>query len=167
MGLILLDSFQHFLLVSTFIKFGDQIDFSNEQLGTRFKISNKINWQINQSWQVEAEYDYSYLEVDDGELYNAGILNTKFIWQFNSRHQLRFIAQYTQLNQDVSLYFNSEYINEKDEYLATQLLYSYIINPQTLFYLGYADNGFEENNQQFIRTDRTLFAKFSYAYGYN
>ena len=153
--------------ISTFIKFGDQIDFSNEQLGTRFKISNKINWQINQSWQVEAEYDYSYLEVDDGELYNAGILNTKFIWQFNSRHQLRFIAQYTQLNQDVSLYFNSEYINEKDEYLATQLLYSYIINPQTLFYLGYADNGFEENNQQFIRTDRTLFAKFSYAYGYN
>lgn len=153
--------------ISTFIRFGDQIDFSNEQLGTRFKMASQIHWQLNQHWQIEAEYDYSFLDVDAGELYNAFILNTKFIWQFNNRHQLRFIAQYTQLNQDLSLYSRAEHINDKDEYLTTQLLYSYIINPQTLFYLGYADNGFEEDNQQFIRTDRTLFAKFSYAFEYN
>ena len=154
------------ITVSSFIKYGDQIDFSNEQLGTRFKIASQINWQINKNMQLEAEYDYSYLEVDDGELYNAWVIDSKFIWQFNSRQQLRFIVQYTQLNQDRSLYKNPEYINDKDEYLTTQLLYSYTINPQTLFYLGYADNGFEEDNQQFIRTDRTVFAKFSYAYEY-
>ena len=149
---------------SSFIKYGDQIDFRNEQLGTRFKIASQINWQINQNFQLEAEYDYSYLEVDGGKLYNAKVIDSKFIWQFNSRQQLRFIVQYTQLNQERFLYKNPEYINDKDEYLATQLLYSYKINPQTLFYLGYADNGFEEDNQQFTRTDRTLFAKFSYAY---
>ena len=154
------------ITLTSFIRFGDQVDYSNQQLGTRFKIASKIIWQINLNWQLETEYDYSYLDVDDGELYNAKVVDTKLIWQFNSRHQLRFIAQFTQLNQTPSLYNNPEYINDKDEYLATQLLYSYTINPQTLFYLGYADNGFGENNQQFIRTDRTLFAKFSYAHEY-
>ena len=152
------------ITVSSFMRYGDQIDYSNEQLGTRFKIASHINWQINQNFQLEAEYDYSYLTVDGGELYNADVIDTKLIWQFNSRQQLRFIMQYTKLEKNPELYLYDDSINKHEEYLTTQLLYSYTINPQTLFYIGYADNGFEDDTQQFIRTDRTVFTKFSYAF---
>jgi hypothetical protein len=151
------------------LRYGDQIDYSNEQLGRGLKIASDLTWQINQHLQLEAAYSYSYLTVGEGELYNANVIGTKFIWQFNRRHQLRFIVQYIQVKQYADLYNNPEDIQPKTQSLASQLLYSYIINPQTLFYLGYADNGYKEdeyqgNNHPCICTDRTVFAKFSYAY---
>ncbi len=152
------------ITLSSFIRYGDQIDFSNEQLGTRFKIAGHANWQINENLELEAEYDYSHLNVDGGQLYRADVIDSKFIWQLNSRQQFRFILQYTKVVQNPELYLFEDDINEQDKYITTQFLYSYTINPQTLFYFGYGDNGFEENNQQFIRSDRTVFAKFSYAF---
>ena len=49
--------------------------------------------------------------------------------------------------------------------MTTQLLYSYKLNPQTLFYLGYSDAGFQNDSLNTIETsNRTVFAKFSYAW---
>ncbi|MEP1444572.1 MAG: DUF5916 domain-containing protein [Paraglaciecola sp.] len=151
------------LTLSSFIRFGDQIDFTNEQLGQLFKISNAVYWQINQYLQFEVEYEYTHLDVNRKQLYKTNVLATKLIWQFNRQSQLQFILQDTDINRDLSLYRPGEYSSSGDQSLATQLLFSYKLNPQTLFYLGYSDNGFADDQQDFIRTERSLFAKFSYA----
>jgi hypothetical protein len=46
----------------------------------------------------------------------------------------------------------------------TQLLFSYKINPQTVFYLGYSDSSFGDDRIDLLRADRTLFLKIGYAW---
>lgn len=150
---------------SAFIRAGDQIDFDNAQLGKELRIYPAVNWQLNQHLQIEAEYEYVRLKVDGDELYNTGLINTKFIWQFDSRSRLRYILQHANIKRDLSLYRSPSGFEENEQYFTSQLLYSYKINPQTLFFLGYSDSGFANDEQESLtRTERTLFTKFSYAW---
>lgn len=153
------------LAFSAFIRAGDRIDFDNARLGKELRIYPYVNWQVNQHLQLEVEYEYTHLKVSGGELYNTGLTNTKFIWQFDSRSQVRFILQHTDIERDLSLYRSPVSYDAEEQYFTSQLLYSYKINPQTLFFLGYSDSGYADDDQESLtRTERTLFAKFSYAW---
>ena len=55
-------------------------------------------------------------------------------------------------------------VNADDRFLSTQLLYSYKVNPKTLLFLGYTDSGLEDENMDLIKTNKAVFAKFSYAF---
>jgi hypothetical protein len=46
----------------------------------------------------------------------------------------------------------------------TQLLFSYKLNPQTVFFLGYSDNRLGEYGMSLTKTNRTLFVKLGYAW---
>ena len=48
--------------------------------------------------------------------------------------------------------------------LFTQFLFSYKINPQTVFYVGYSDSSFGDDRVDLRRADRTLFLKVGYAW---
>ena len=76
---------------------------------------------------------------------------------------------YTDIDRDQSLYENGfdpdDGVDANSRYVSTQLLYSYKINPQTLVFLGYSDSAMQDDDLINVqRTDRTLFAKFSYAW---
>ena len=43
-------------------------------------------------------------------------------------------------------------------------MYSYILNPRTVFYAGYSDNFFGSDSIDTFQTDRNLFLKFAYAW---
>ena len=62
----------------------------------------------------------------------------------------------------------AEYIDPVDSRvrsLATQLLYSYKVNPQTVFFLGYSDGAFQDDSLNGLETtNRALFLKMSYAW---
>ena len=56
-------------------------------------------------------------------------------------------------------------VQRTNKELTSQLLYSYKVNAATRFYVGYSDAGFQNDSYDSIeRTDRALFAKFSYAW---
>ena len=49
--------------------------------------------------------------------------------------------------------------------VATQLIYSYKINPQTVFFAGYSDFAYEDDELTRLEKDsKSLFMKFSYAW---
>ena len=49
--------------------------------------------------------------------------------------------------------------------LSTQLIYSYKLNPQTVFFLGYSDKSYQDDDLKDLRRgERTLFTKVSYAW---
>jgi hypothetical protein len=49
--------------------------------------------------------------------------------------------------------------------MGRQLLFSYKINPQTVFFLGYSDNLYEDDALDTLeKTDRTWFMKIGYAW---
>ena len=56
-------------------------------------------------------------------------------------------------------------VQSRSRELTTQLLYSYRVNAATRFFVGYSDAGFRDDSQDSIyQTNRTFFAKFSYAW---
>ena len=64
-------------------------------------------------------------------------------------------AQVTALKLDVA---------GRSKRLATQLLFSWKLNPQTVAYLGYSDTSFAGDDYDLTRADRTFFAKVGYAW---
>lgn len=156
------------LELGSFIRFGKQIDFANTQLGDVFSFDVFTEWDVNEHLNVEVSRDYSELEVEGGQLFSASQYNIRLGYQFDMRSILKFVIQYTDIERDAELYTYDTIEDRPDsrsKYFSSQLIYSYKINPQTLFFLGYSDGGFQDDSlDRLERNQRTIFTKFSYAW---
>lgn len=151
------------LRVWVFNSFGDQIDFANNQLGEGNTLELGSNFKIGRHVNGEIRYLNQKLDVSGGELYDADQIEARVHYQFNLKSSVRLIVQHTDIDRNSDLYDGGAQSTYKS--LSTELLYSYKINPQSLFYLGYTDNGFQNDNLSKIeKNQRKVFMKFSYAY---
>ena len=159
------------LKLSLNFSWGDSVDFDNSRLGESKRISPEINWQINQHSLTSLAYSRFIFNVAGGELFSAAIANFRLSYLFNERSSIRLTLQQVDIERDPSLYNSflnddvSDDVEAISKSLATQLLYTYRVNPQTLFFAGYSDDGFQDDSLNNIRkTFKTLFMKFSYAW---
>ena len=114
--------------------------------------------------QLRVRHNFSQLDTQDGQrIFAANVTDARLTWQFNNRSFLRLVTQHRDVKRDVDLFVDE--VDGRSRGLATQLLYSYKINPQTVLFLGYSD-GAEDgvSLDEFTTTDRTLFAKIGYAW---
>jgi hypothetical protein len=75
---------------------------------------------------------------------------------------LRAILQNIDYKRNESLYIDE--VNSRSQNLFSQILFSYKINPRTVFFLGYSDNYYADQDVDFIQTNRTLFTKLGYSF---
>ena len=97
-------------------------------------------------------------------IFDAELSDLRVTWQFNVRSFLRFTTQRQRVERNVA-----EYVDPGTDpatlTVGEQLLYAYKLNPQTVLYVGYSDNALEDGDlPDLTRTNRTLFAKLSYAW---
>ncbi len=153
------------LTVGNFMLLGDQIDFANTQLGEISLFEPYINWQMGKHFNLRISATHQSLDVPGGELFTAKLYDTRLAYQFNIRSRLSLTLQTTDIDREPLLYFDAVDRNSKS--FGTQLLYSYKINPLSLVYLGYSDNAIDNDNLDSLeKTDKTIFAKFSYMWQY-
>ena len=88
-------------------------------------------------------------------------MQTRLLYHFNVRLFVRAIAQLRMVDRNVALY--TVPTTAEQQRLFTQLLLSYKLNPQTVFFLGYSDNYLGEAQTALTQLDRTLFLKLGYA----
>lgn len=161
--------------IGTFFRVGKQIDYENTQLGDVVNIEAFTEWDVNAYFKASINYNYSNLDVDDGRLFSAHQSDIRMSYQFNMRSILKLVIQYTDIDRNAGIYKddNDEFYSlndedrpdDKERYFSTQLIYSYKINPQTLFFIGYSDGGYQDDNlEKIARDQRTVFTKFSYAW---
>ena len=83
--------------------------------------------------------------------------------QFNIRSFIRLTTQMQDVERNPD-----EYIDEVDAHtqdVGRQLLFSYKVNPQTVFFLGYSDALIDDDDlSSLTTTDRTWFMKIGYAW---
>jgi hypothetical protein len=97
-------------------------------------------------------------------VFKAELTDLRLTWQFNVRSFVRLTLQGQDTNRDVEQYFNRT-TDPSSSSSASQLLYSYKINPQTVFFAGYSNSMLEDNATGRLEpTGRTLFFKVSYAW---
>lgn len=153
------------LYAHVWMYYGDQIDYANTQPGTRYTIEPLIETSLGLHLKLELEHIFERLFVDEGRLYTANISRIKLIYQFNKRMFLRGIIQYKDYRRAVHLYKDEDDdVEPETKKFFNQVLFSYKINPQTVFFLGYSDDYYGDVARSIIQTNRTIFAKVGYAY---
>jgi len=144
---------------------GDAIDFDNNQNADELRVEPFVTWNIGRHLEAELEVNYHALDVAGGELFKAYSTDLRLTYQFSNRSFVRVSAQQTQIDRNVALYDEPSDTDAESNYLNRQVLYSYKITPQTVFFLGYSDGGREEDGRgRLDRDNRSVFLKFSYAW---
>ena len=152
------------LELGVFMRYGDQVDFANSQLGDQLRIEPFVDWNLSRHLFLKLRATILDLDTKQGEqIFDAGVYDLRLTWQFNRRSFIRLTTQYQDIDRNVDEYIDEVDANTRN--MGRQLLYSYKVNPQTVFFLGYSDNHFEDDELNTLEeTDRTFFVKVGYAW---
>jgi len=141
---------------------GGQIDFVNTRPGDFLNLKVGFWYRFGRHLYLEPTYTRERMEVDEGWLYTTSIGQLSASWQFNARCFVRAILQHVDNQFNTELYTDDR--DPEEQALFTQFLFSYKLNPRTVFFLGYSDNSFANQDYGLTRGDRTIFAKIGYAW---
>jgi len=147
---------------------GDKIDYSNDRLGNLIEVTGNINIFLTDHLEFDFYQTYSKLDAKEDNIeqnvYTANISELRVSYQFDVRSYLKLSLVYDNIEYSNT---NSDLDTEQIKALSTQLIYSYKLNPQTVFFLGYSDNSYQENDlTKLTQTERTFFTKISYAWAH-
>ncbi|MCG9731272.1 carbohydrate binding family 9 domain-containing protein [Shewanella sp. Isolate13] len=146
------------------INYGDDIDFANDQLGTKVMFNPGINWKVTDAIEFELSHVYRTMDVDDGRLFTANLSDLRLSWYIDIHNFIRISSVYTDIERDASLYQYST-PNEHYQQLGNEILYGYKLNPQSVFYLGYSDGiKADDTIDSLMKTEESYFMKVSYAW---
>jgi len=145
----------------------DQIDFANTQPGERFRARAGVRWNIGLRTELNFDHSYENLDVANGQLFSAEVTQLRAVYNINIRTFVRAILQYTDVTRDPSLYLHQD-VTSNSKRLFPQLLFSYKLNPQTVFFAGYSGTTrggeFDGVDVGLTESDRTFFIKLGYAF---
>lgn len=142
----------------------EQIDFANSRLGDQASFEPGIEWNANRHLLVRLRQTFRQLDTKAGErIFEAALTDLRLTWQFNLRSFLRLTLQRQSIDRNPSVHLDP--VDETSVNVATQLLYSYKLNPQTVIFAGYSENRIENDPVPSLTLqDRTFFVKLGYAW---
>jgi hypothetical protein len=147
-----------------FVSIGDEVDYSNDRQGKIRWIEQTSNWNISRNLLLRLQSTISSLKTQDDErVFDAALVDSRLTWQFSVRSFLRLTVQYRDVERNPDVYL--EEVEEREKSVGRQLLYSYKLNPQTVFFVGYSDRYLDNDNLDSLTAeDRTWFMKVGYAW---
>ncbi|HYS53252.1 MAG TPA: DUF5916 domain-containing protein [Thermoanaerobaculia bacterium] len=146
---------------------GQQIDFANIRLGRGASVNPFATIRPTNHLQLNFSGGVQWLKVrvanSENRLFTSQVERLRATYTFNSRMFLRTILQNQRTNRDQSLYTFA--VNRHGGSFASQLLFAYKLNWQTVMYLGYGDlRGVTAEDATFEPLNRSVFLKVSYAF---
>lgn len=144
---------------------GKQIDFANSRLADQLRVEPSLDLNVGRHMLLRLRHTLLQLEHDDGErILDAQLSDARLTWQFNLRSFVRFTVQRQHVKRNLALFVDSG-THSHSLTMGSQLLYSYKVNPQTVFFIGYSDNYIDDDRyDDLTSTDRTYFVKLAYAW---
>ena len=140
---------------------GDAIDYANDRQADERILRFTAEIKPGIHWNTKLALTELDLDVAGGRLADTRLADFQATYQFNMRAFVRAILQYVEIDFNEA---NDPSAQKDLETMASQLLFSYKINPQTLLFVGYSD-GYVGLDQRGLEPERrTLFAKMSYAF---
>jgi len=146
---------------------GEHPDFANVRVGRGGELEADATIKPTDHLQLDFNSDRQWLDVHSegrsGRLFTAQIERLKATYNFSARMFLRVIGQYLDVRTDPSLY-KFEGVPKRSGSFDGSALFSYKLNWQTVFFLGYGDSRVLNTSGDLLRSDRQLFMKISYAF---
>jgi hypothetical protein len=152
----------HWLSFGAWLLAGDGIDFDNVRAARQVRFEPWVTLRPGRHLILNLSQRELRVDVSGGRLFTAEVVELRTTWQFSVRSYLRLISQSFDVRRDPSLYLAP--VGGRDRDLASQLLYAYKVNPQTVVYAGYSDGYYAADADRLEQQERTLFLKLSYAW---
>ena len=152
-----------YLYGELYFSFGEKIDYQNNRIADYQEFY--ANTRINPTSHLEFDLSYTYetLDAKEGNVYDANLVELRVSYQFDVNSYLKLNVVYSDIDQNLDN--NVSAYSKTNSDLSTQLIYSYKLNPQTVFFLGYSDISYRDDNLNDLRREeRTFFTKISYAW---
>ena len=144
------------LFASLYMYTGNAVDLANNRVGNKLRIRPILNMNLGKHFEIRLRHTYEKLDANGRDVFTANLSDVRLTYQFNVNSFLRLAVIYTDLERNKSNYI--EDVDSQYKKLATQLLYSYKLNPQTVFFAGYSDTGYQDDELSSItKEQRTLF----------
>lgn len=147
---------------------GDKIDYANDRLGDLIELEGNITVFITNHLEFDFYQTFSKLDTknstnSNNNVYVAHISELRLSYQFDVQSYLKLSLVYSDVNRNPD---NNNNINSaQSKSLSSQLIYAYKLNPQTVFFLGYSDNSFRDDDlTKLTLEEKTFFTKISYAW---
>src|SRR5690606_28464021 len=153
------------LYFSLSVNEGKQIDLANSRLADQLRVQPSLDLNVGRHMLLRLRHTLLQLESEEGErIFDAQLSDARLTWQFNLRSFLRFTVQRQHVKRNLALFLAPD-TQSHSLTMGSQFLYSYKMNPQTVFFIGYSDNYVDDDRyDDLTSTDRTYFVKLAYAW---
>lgn len=142
---------------------GDQIDFANSRLGKNLTISPRVTLRLGDGLALRFRHTWQELEAEGDRVFTVNLTDLRAQYQLNPRLFFRAVLTHRDVDRNVANYVDQ--VDSSTRTLSSQLLLSYTINPQTVFFLGYGDSRLEDDTiMDLTQTQRGFFLKIGYAF---
>lgn len=146
---------------------GDAVDFSNERLGSEIRLAPTVDVRIGRNVEAGLQHTVLRMSHDGATVFTAHLSQLRTVYNFNTRSFIRATLQYRHTDRDPSTYVDE--VDRASRTLFAQVLYAYKLNPQTVFFAGYGQDGAGRTDAESLRTpmtlrNRTFFVKLGYAW---
>ena len=155
------------LWFGNFFHTGENIDYTNNRLSDLMVWEPNVSWNINKHLKTRLTYVYTEMDYEGEEVYTANLLDLRMTYQFSIKSFLRLSLVHFDINRNLENYIEEKRddYDQEEKSLSAQLLYSYKVNPQTLFFLGYSHGAIQDDDLGKLTDDNhSLFMKLSYAW---
>ncbi|MBN1271873.1 MAG: carbohydrate binding family 9 domain-containing protein [Candidatus Aminicenantes bacterium] len=141
---------------------GDDVDYVNARQAYLIQVAPYTEIGLGRHINLSIQHAFQRLTLKGEEIFLANLSQIKLVCNFSVRMFVRAIIQYLNLSRSPELYLSP--VPPKTQTVFTQFLFSYKINPQTVFFLGYSDNYLGMTGLDVTQSDRTFFVKIGYAW---
>jgi hypothetical protein len=142
---------------------GDEVDFTNNRPGRGANVNLSATLRPTNHLSIGLTNGFRWLNVGGDRLFTSQVERVRATYTFNSRMFVRAIVQNQRTNRNVALYGSGT--DQHSGSLASQVLFAYKLNWQTVFFAGLGDlreaTAFEGDLEP---SNRQFFAKVSYAF---
>ncbi len=135
---------------------GQKLDYENAQVGNGANLNLSSTLRATDHLELQVKTSREWLDVDDGRLFDAKIDWLKMTYTFSSRSLVRLVGQHREITRRDA---------NTNRSLSLSGLYSWKLNFQTVFFVGYGDSSITGDSGALVPETRSVFMKVAYAFG--
>ena len=149
--------------LGTYLDVGRHLDLSAARAGRHLRLGAWADAAIGRSVSVNVDVSRQQLRRDGGTTFEATVADLRASWQIDPRQRLRLSLQGSEVVRDPTLYARPMNALARD--LASQLVYSYKLNPRTALYAGASYGAYmDDDHVALFGNTRSVFLKLGYGW---
>lgn len=155
------------MMFFAFWQHGSALDLTNNRLSDQNRVELEGRYSFSRHLELSLRHNLTTMDYLSARVFTANLTDMRLTYQFSNRSALRLVLLYTDLQRELQNYQPQwqSTLDARSRQLNKQLLYSYKVNPQTVFFIGYSDGSLQDDELSRITpSERSAFLKFSYAW---